>query len=176
MTFPFREEIREVEMKKAELYEEFDRITKRVSEVESGLTTKEGELEGITTEMSQKIQELQELNEMIQENDAKYRKVIKENRDALDRTMQELREKEEDYHSLLVEIDKLTRQKEEVQGSYNKVDREARTREETLKKLVANIEYSKSEIERMNESIIVLTEKEAAMVWLSVKKINLMML
>ena len=51
--------------------------------------------ENLKNEIDQKNQELQELNDMISENDSKYKKIIKDNRETLDKTLKELRQQEE---------------------------------------------------------------------------------
>ncbi len=152
--------MKEVEEKSNELLETYERLCHNIEELEPNLSKKEAELEGVLTELNQKEQELQELNEMIQENDSKYRKIIKENRDALDRTLIELREKEEEYHSILVEVDKLTREKEEAQNILDMVDNETQNKEDILRKMIETIKDSQDEALSLNENIINLTEKE----------------
>jgi len=152
--------MKEVELKSNELLETYERLCHNIEELEPNLSKKGAELEGVLTELNQKEQELQELNEMIQENDSKYRKIIKENRDALDRTLVELREKEEEYHTILVEVDKLTREKEEAQNVLDMIDNETQNKEDILRKMIETIKDSQDEALKLNESIINLTEQE----------------
>jgi len=160
----FREELRAIEARKNELFNEYDRIYQRINDIEPELVNKEGELDGITNAINQKMQEFEELNQMIGENDAKYQKVFKDNRETLDKTLIELRGKEEEYHSLIMEIDRLSRIREETQGEINKTARENQLKEETLRNLYENIEHSQEEIQALNDKIISLTEKESDLV------------
>ncbi len=125
---------------------------------------KEGELASIETEISQKVQELNELNQMIQENDSKYRKTIKENHDALDQSLQTLRDKEEDYRALANEIERLNDIKDEAENDLRKMEREAEAQQQHLQSLTENIEHSQNEIQSLNDKIIHLTEKESTLV------------
>ena len=160
----YREEAQKIERRRNELMSEHDKILKKVAAVEKDLQSKADELEHVMVEAGQKTQELQELNEMILDNDSKYKRVINEHREVLDKTFAELRDKEQEYHDLLVEIDKLSRQSEEIQEGISRLERECQTKEESLHKFTENLDYSQSEVQRLNENIIVLTEKEAAIV------------
>jgi len=110
------------------------------------------------------MQELQELNEMIGENDSKYKKIIKDNREALDKTLRELREKEEEYHNVLVELDRINQQKEESLDLLQQIEKDIKVKDDLLNKLIANLELSQIEITRINQNMISLAEREQSLV------------
>ena len=97
---------------------------------------------------------------MTQENDSKYKKVIKDSREALDKTLVNLREKEDDYNSIVIAIQKLVKQKEEIQKDSIELENKVKTKEGILQKMVKNIEFSQKEIMKINDNIVFLTEKE----------------
>ena len=96
-------------------------------------------------------------------------KVIKDNREALDKTLLDLREKEDDYNSIAIVIEKLVKQKEEIQRDSIELENEVKTKEEILQKMVKNIEFSQKEIMKINDNIIFLTEKENELVFISIE-------
>ena len=105
---------------------------------------------------------------MTQENDSKYKKVIKDSREALDKTLVNLREKEDDYNSIVIAIQKLVKQIEEIQKDSVGLENEVKAKEEILQKMVKNIEFLQKEIIKINDNIIFLTEKENELVFISI--------
>ena len=105
---------------------------------------------------------------MTQENDSKYKKVIKDSREDLDKTLVNLREKEDDYNSIVIAIQKLVKQKEEIQKDSVGLENEVKAKEEILQKMVKNIEFPQKEIIKINDNIIFLTEKENELVFISI--------
>ena len=156
--------MKDIEIKKCDLFNNYDNLCNQIKDVEAYLKSKEGELEGVVLELNQKNQELSELNEMIEENESKYRRVIEENKETFDKTLLELRRKEEEYHNILVEIDDFSREKEQTQEDVNRLTYDVKTKEEIFDKLTKNSEYLQNEIQRMNENITALSEKEAVLV------------
>lgn len=157
---PYSEQLRELERKRIEIQGECDRYIAKIGELDSSIEGKQLTLEKLKNDIGQKIQELQELNEMIGENDFKYKKVIKDNRDALDKTLKELKEKEEAYHNILMDLDRLQREKENAQEIVESLDREIKSKDEILKKILINLENSQTEVKRLNENILNLIDKE----------------
>ena len=88
------------------------------------------------------------------------KRLSKDSREALDKTLVNLREKEDNYNSIVIAIQKLVKQKEEIQKDSVGLENEVKAKEEILQKMVKNIEFSQKEDMKVNDNIIFLTEKE----------------
>ena len=55
------------------LLDDYERICQQIEEPEPILASKEDELEDVISQVNQKTQELQELNNITQESDSKYK-------------------------------------------------------------------------------------------------------
>ena len=95
------------------------------------------------------------------------KRLSKDSREALDKTLVNLREKEDNYNSIVIAIQKLVKQKEEIQKDSIRLENEVKAKEEILQKMVKNIEFSPKEILKINDNIIFLTEKENELVFIS---------
>ena len=133
---------------------------------------KEAKIQTLNNEYNQKMNELNELNEMITENDSKYKKIIKDNKDALDSVLRDLKLKEDEYHDLLIQVDNISNKRSEFQNRVDTLDKELKSKDDLLKRIISNLEFSQSEIKRLNGNIIDLTENEAILV--SNRKYNIL--
>ena len=147
-----------------ETLKEIERLNKKVMEFDDVIQGKEAKMQTLNNEYNQKMNELNELNEMITENDSKYKKIIKDNKDALDSVLRDLKLKEDEYHDLLIQVDNISNKKSEFQNRVDTLDKELKSKDDLLKRIISNLEFSQSEIKRLNGNIIELTENEAILV------------
>jgi len=69
-------------------------------------------------------------------------------------------------NSIVIAIEKLVKQKDEIQKDSIELENKVKTKEGILQKMVKNIEFSQKEIMKINDNIVFLTEKENELVFI----------
>ena len=143
---------------------EIERLNIKLLELSELSRSKECALGGLVKEITSKTAEIQEFDEIITESDEKYQKVIKDNRETLEQIIKDLKQKEDEYHNLMVDIDKLAQQRSEITEHFENIENEAIVKEQQIKRFEDNLELAKEQFQQVHENILVLTEQESQFV------------
>lgn len=142
------------------MLKEVERVHKKLLDLNELGRTKELAIEKMEKEYAVKLKEMQEYDEFMKENEQKYKKLIQENRETLDLILKEIKQKEEEYHNLMVDIDQLAQQKCDATASFENIEKHLIVKEEQLRRIMGNLELAQSELSRIHQNILNLTEEE----------------